>query len=100
MCTWGGVELWDLKEHYESRFTCQLIIYSNSANCLFPKYALLSLGPKNSYTCGTDFSINIYSFNPQLMLKLDGVGLVDNKPSTIYLHHFVIKNKKKVSCDR
>ena len=27
--------------------------------------------------------------------KLDGVGPVDNRPSTDKLHHFVRKNKKK-----
>jgi hypothetical protein len=29
--------------------------------------------------------------------KLDGVGPVDNRPSTDKLHHFV--QKKKVTCD-
>ena len=29
------------------------------------------------------------------LLKLDGVGPVDNRPSTDYLHHFVQKEKKK-----
>ena len=35
------------------------------------------------------------------ILKLDGVGPVDNKPSTDKLHHFVQKKKKKkkVTCD-
>ena len=28
-------------------------------------------------------------------IKLDGVGLVDNRPSTAWLHHFVQKKKKK-----
>ena len=32
--------------------------------------------------------------------KLDGVGPVDNRPSTDKLHHFVKKNKKiNVTCD-
>ena len=33
--------------------------------------------------------------------KLDGVGPVDNRPSTNKLHHFVQKKKKKkkVTCD-
>ena len=35
-----------------------------------------------------------------LILKLDGVGSVDNRPSTNNLHHFVRKKKKKnVTCD-
>ena len=32
-----------------------------------------------------------------LVIKLDGVGPVDNRPSTDKLHHFV--NKKKMTCD-
>ena len=36
----------------------------------------------------------------QNLLKLDGVGPVDNRPSTNKLHHFVKKNKNKnVTCD-
>ena len=31
--------------------------------------------------------------------KLDGVGPVDNRPSTDKLHHFVKKTKKHVTCD-
>ena len=30
------------------------------------------------------------------ILKLDGLGLVDNRPSTDKLNHFV---KKKITCD-
>ena len=30
-----------------------------------------------------------------LLKKLDGVGPVDNRPSTDELHHFVQKKKKK-----
>ena len=31
--------------------------------------------------------------------KLDGVGSVDNRPSTDKLHHFVKKKKKRKKCD-
>ena len=31
--------------------------------------------------------------------KLDGVGPVDNRPSTDKLHHFVQKKKSKMTCD-
>ena len=31
--------------------------------------------------------------------KLDGVGPVDNRPSTNKLQHFVKKKEKKVTCD-
>ena len=39
---------------------------------------------------------------PKLPSELDGVGPVDNRPSTDKLHHFVRKKKKKkghVTCD-
>ena len=39
--------------------------------------------------------IKICIFSPKI-LKLDGVGPVDNRPSTDKLHHFV---KKKMTCD-
>jgi hypothetical protein len=33
-------------------------------------------------------------------IKLDGVGPVDNRPSTDRLHHFVRKKRrKKMTCD-
>ena len=31
--------------------------------------------------------------------KLDGIGPVDNRPSTKKLHHFVQEKKKKKNCD-
>jgi hypothetical protein len=33
------------------------------------------------------------------VLQLDGVGPYDNRPSTNQLHHFVKKERKKVTCD-
>ena len=34
------------------------------------------------------------------VIKLDGVGPFDNRPSTNKLHHFVLKKReKKVACD-
>ena len=47
----------------------------------------------------------IYISVPNLLSKLDGVGPVDNRPSTDKFHHFVPKKKKKkrdmwhVTCD-
>ena len=36
----------------------------------------------------------------EINIKLDGVGPVDNRPSTDKLHHFVKKKKnKKMTCD-
>ena len=37
----------------------------------------------------------------QIVKKLDGVGPVDNRPSTEKLHHFVRKKEeeKKLTCD-
>ena len=40
--------------------------------------------------------MRLYIFCMLDALKLDGVGPVDNKPSSDWLHHFV---KKKVTCD-
>ena len=39
-----------------------------------------------------------HTFNQELSCKLDGVGPVDNRPSTNYIHHFVktIQDKKKI----
>ena len=31
--------------------------------------------------------------------KLEGVGPIDNRPSTVKLHHFVRKKKGHVTCD-
>ena len=39
-------------------------------------------------------TVNLVQFEGQKGLKLDGVGPVDNRPSTDKLHHFVQKKKK------
>ena len=48
----------------------------------------------------TDDSYPKYPHIEAVLKKLDGVGPVDNRPSTDKLHHFVRKKiKKYVTCD-
>ena len=38
-------------------------------------------------------------YNNLSNVKQDGVGPVDNRPTTDELHHFVREEEKKVTCD-
>ena len=44
--------------------------------------------------------INHLNHNIYILRELDGIGPIENRPSTNRLHHFVQKKKeKKVTCD-
>ena len=49
------------------------------------------------------FAKRIYNMSQAYLVKLDGVGPVDNRPSTDKLHPFVREKKeikiKKIKCD-
>ena len=79
-------------------------------NILFKVLLDISLNPShisasilnfllNKYLCGphlTNILVRIYS---EQFIKLDGVGPVDNKHSTDKFHHFVQKEKEKLTHD-
>ena len=74
---------WSDSTHYLSKYSISTLFFLNH-NKFFP------------FTTTNFFSLFIGSCS---LNKLDGVGPVDNRPSTNKLHHFVRKKKKRKKSD-
>ena len=83
---------------YKVKFHCISIIAMLTDRCVYWVCYLFSGNQLIRVNLTVEFKV---VFKNMFIWQLDGVGPVDNRPSTDKLHHFVQKKKKMwlVSCD-